>query len=71
MLCCFLFSKAVVSTAPHIMATAVIAPMEYWSILKVLLAACEGVGDGVGIVGCCVGVDDGFGVDTGLGVLTG
>lgn len=54
------------------MATARIALSEYWSILNVLLMACDGVGDDDGkIVGCCAGVAVGVGVNVGVGVGAG
>ncbi len=56
------------------MATAMIALSEYWSILNVLLMACDGVGDDDGkIVDCGVGVGVGVnvGVGVGVGVLEG
>ena len=44
-----------------------IALREYWSILNMLLIACEEV-DGGKIVGCCVGVGVGVNVGVGVGV---
>jgi hypothetical protein len=71
-LCCLCFSRTVVATTLHIIMVAVIIPVEYWSILEMLLMTSDAVGDGEVVGwGVCVGVGVGAGDGVGVGVGVG